>query len=1029
MRNAFPKLTLACLVLLLLPALGIAAVAGLDSLTNAALARALDYLELRPEELGFDKFYAPDDTFRLAVVEGLMADPLSLPGWQDALVADLTAAQRDPATLLARLGNLLAVEPPVQPAGLPAFGAFPLPAPAPSAWLPTPGGGSAATDDDRKRGARAMRKQLERAIDAFVDSLRVAEADLDRAFAGLSAADRDSLLLIAPAFWAGWDDEDPTALTLRGALHRELGVAADTVGLAIDENLVLDLAARVDRAALIAAAQRFQAALAALLAAGDPEAPLPARKHMDGVVGAIVGSRETPWGLLVLGGPGPNRYETAALAKIAFLIEPGGEDVYRGRAASAVGGLVRPFGALVDLAGNDLYDSGAGAFALGGALLGVAALVDAAGDDVYRGGDGTLGAGFFGVGLLADLAGADSFTGGDFCQGAGAVGIGLLVSTSGEAAPPGLPPTPDAAFAAGLRKVPPTAALPVRYDDNDDYRAARYAQGFASTLGVGLLLDVHGNEGYRTGGRHLFGYHLPNDFQSLAQGYSIGMRARAAGGVGILIDSEGNDAYVGEAYAQGVGYWYSVGLLHDGGGNDAYHAVHYAQGAGVHLAVGSLRDLGGDDIYACRWGVTQGVAHDLGVGMLLDEGGNDYYLVNNGQGESITNSVGLFIDGAGNDFYATFAGGQGRGLRARDFAAPGIFLDLEGKDAYGPGSPGADGGVWVQDAFGVGMDLDRELTLPEEAPPAAIPTREDSLRSLDALFADASLWEVLATRERVRKARAVLIARGDEAIDYLVAKHLPHKDASARDAIAEIARAHPDRFAAQAGARVAGGDATLRESIALILGRAACRAGAPILTAMLADSANATFRHGIITALGEVGDPAAAPAIRPYLDDPDERTRIRAVAALAALDDEAALPDLVARFADPALTVRNAAAVGLERFGAEAVEPLAASLERDAAGGHPGLRLRTLGRLALALKRAADPAAGEALARARATLLAAFEATLPSLSPPALAAAADALLALEEPALAARVAQRLERAVDPQLVRCRDRARVAAERR
>jgi HEAT repeat protein len=1008
MRSALLSFSFALIAVSLPLAPAAAEVAGLDSLANAALARALDYLELRPEGLGFDKFYAPDDTFRLAAVEGLMADPLSLPGWQDALVADLTAAQRDPATLLARLGNLLAVEPPVQPAGLPAFGAFPLPAPAPSAWLPAPGGDPAAAASDaaaraeKSRGARAQRKQLERAIDAFVDSLRTAEADLSRAFAGLTPADRDSLLLIAPAFWAGWDSEDPTALDLRGALHREVGVAADTVGLAIDENLVLDLAARVDRAALIAAAQRFQAALAALLAAGDPDTPLPARKHMDGVVGAIVGTRETPWGLLVLGGPGPNRYEVTALAQIAFLVEPGGNDVYAGRAASALGGLTRPFGALVDLAGNDLYDAGPGAFALGGALLGVATLVDAAGDDVYRGGDGTLGAGFFGVGLLADLAGADSFTGGDFCQGAGAVGIGLLVSTSGDAAPPGPPPTPDAAFAAGLRKVPPTAALPVRYDDNDDYRAARYAQGFASTLGVGLLLDAHGNEGYRTGGRHLFGYHLPNDFQSLAQGYSIGMRARAAGGVGILIDEEGNDAYVGEAYAQGVGYWYSVGFLHDGGGNDAYHAVHYAQGAGVHLAVGSLRDRGGDDIYACRWGVTQGVAHDLGLGMLLDEGGNDYYLVNNGQGESITNSVGLFIDGAGNDFYATFAGGQGRGLRARDFAAPGIFLDLEGKDSYGPGSPGADGGAWVQDAFGVGLDLARELTLPEEAPPVFAPTREDSLRSLDALFADASMWEVLATRERVRKARAVLIARGDEAIDYLVARHLPHRDASARDCIAEIARAHPGRFAAQVAARLPGADATLRESIALILGRAACRPGAPILAAMLPDSTNAKFRHGIITALGEVGDAGAAPAIRPSLDDPAERTRIRAVAALAALKDEAALPAIVARLDDPALTVRNAAALALERFGAPAVAPLAESLG-EAGAGHPALRLRTLGRLALVLQAAVDAEGQVARARAQAALQAA--AADAAATEPARLAGRDGLRAIEQAATRARASQ------------------------
>jgi HEAT repeat protein len=173
--------------------------------------------------------------------------------------------------------------------------------------------------------------------------------------------------------------------------------------------------------------------------------------------------------------------------------------------------------------------------------------------------------------------------------------------------------------------------------------------------------------------------------------------------------------------------------------------------------------------------------------------------------------------------------------------------------------------------------------------------------------------------------------------------------------------------------------------------------------------------------LGEIGDASAAPRIVPYLRDGDERTRIRAVAALCALRDVASLPALVECFSDAELTVRNAAAIGLEQFGTDAVGPLEASL--DASADHVALRLRTLGRIAVGLREAKEPPAHEALARARRLLLAQLDASVYGKTPAAVAAAAEGLLALEDPELKARVAQRLAEETDPLLRRCYEQAK------
>jgi HEAT repeat protein len=934
------------------------AIAGLDSLAAATLEDALERLDLDRRQLGFDKLYAADDTFRLALLDTLLNDPLAIPGWQERNVTALERCASQPAALLRHLGRLCGV--------------------------PAPESDSRGSQDgqDAARWPWAdgsvppwhepfSATQLNARLERFSDQVNSATLLLEQAFAAIGEEERRQICVIAPAFWGG-DLQDRGDRGRKGLLHRELGATADTT-IEASEDLALDLAARCDRAALNRAAERFAEAVAAL--ANDlatAELP-PASATLPGVQGELIAVQPTPWGLCVIGGDSDNCYSATALRQIAFLFEPGGDDLYRGRTAAAIGPLLRPCSALVDYSGDDLYASRDQVVTLGSALFGVAILADLEGNDLYRGEDLSLGTGFFGVGLLYDGAGVDHFEGRNFTQGAAFCGLGALLSNAPAAAPPGPELVPDRAHAAGLSPTPGSGSVPIRYDDNDSYLCARQGQGFAATFGSGLLLDRRGSDTYRAGGRYLHKPLLPNDFQSFAQGFAIGFRPRAGGGVALLLDSEGNDVYNAEVYAQGVGYWYSLGLLADGGGNDLYHATQYAQGAGVHLAVGSLWERGGDDQYSARFGVTQGTAHDLGAACFYDMGGDDTYLVSDGQGVSLSDGVALFIEGGGDDLYATSGGGQGHARGARGFSGAALFLDLEGEDTYPaaaaamigdggseesntslPPAAAANGTIWQQSLYALGIDLPRDITLPAEEEIQIILTAEDSTRSLEELFETASLWEVGSNRERVRRARAALLARGLEAVRYAVAERLDTVSGLDYRALKELARAHPDSFAALALPRLHSPAPRVRRVVIGLLGDLRREEARPELESLLA-SAPATEAPRIIHALGRIGAAEAAPALRPFLSAAGERSRIATAVALGALRDTLAIAPLIAALRDPLPTVRAAASGALAKIGPSAVAPLAAALEQ-LDPGHRVLQLRTLARLAQPLRDAHEPA-------------------------------------------------------------------------
>ena len=58
----------------------------LDSLTTTVLDSCLNYLHLEHNELGFEKAWAKDDTFKLEIVDYLLDNPLELPGYVEETV-------------------------------------------------------------------------------------------------------------------------------------------------------------------------------------------------------------------------------------------------------------------------------------------------------------------------------------------------------------------------------------------------------------------------------------------------------------------------------------------------------------------------------------------------------------------------------------------------------------------------------------------------------------------------------------------------------------------------------------------------------------------------------------------------------------------------------------------------------------------------------------------------------------------------------------------------------------------------------
>ena len=174
-----------------------------------------------------------------------------------------------------------------------------------------------------------------------------------------------------------------------------------------------------------------------------------------------------------------------------------------------------------------------------------------------------------------------------------------------------------------------------------------------------------------------------------------------AGGLGTLIDIEGDDSYTAGNWSLGTGYWFGTGLVYEGGGNDTYRGVVWSQGSGAHFCIGALLDEGGNDKHLMELDARNGLAfgHDFSIALLVNLGGDDLYEIkNSGLGLSINRSVAMLIDSGGEDtysgnendrpgmsqFHKRLEDRTGMSTYFADTTSLGLFLDIGGNDTYTP---------------------------------------------------------------------------------------------------------------------------------------------------------------------------------------------------------------------------------------------------------------------------------------------------------------------------------------------------------
>lgn len=424
-------------------------------------------------------------------------------------------------------------------------------------------------------------------------------------------------------------------------------------------------------------------ARAASLHAGPPVPPI------DGFSGRILAVRDTRAGRIVVGGAGENSY--ALSRSVALVLDVDGADTYRGTigaAASAAEGNRM----VIDLGGNDRYEGSPLGLATGRLAVGV--VVDTTGDDTYHLAEGSGGTAFAGIGILYDLEGHDRYLGARLTQGAAIGGLGLLLDQAGR----------------------------------DEFTSEGYGIGFGGPLGVGAVVDTGGDDRYACGGAHPSAYNAleapevePGEpgfqYEGFCLGVGVGVRVlgrddavtawQRAGGVGLLIDADGNDRYTSSNFSQGTGYFFGAGLALDFAGDDLHMGARYGHGAAAHHGAGLFVDAAGRDRYGSSGPrFNGGTAWDLSVALFLDAGAEDDaydFTRSDGLGRAAHRSWSLFVEEGGRDAYAV-----SRGLGLADETSMSGFFDLDGLDRYVTGMPSEgftpDNGRTVGRAGGLFVD-------------------------------------------------------------------------------------------------------------------------------------------------------------------------------------------------------------------------------------------------------------------------------------------------------------------------------------
>ena len=316
-----------------------------------------------------------------------------------------------------------------------------------------------------------------------------------------------------------------------------------------------------------------------------------------------------------------------------------------------------------------------------------ALLVDLGGNDRYL---GSVGASSdrLPVSVCIDLGGDDDYRSRHAyapSQGAGVLGIGMLLDLSGN----------DRYEAHSFVQGCGRFGVGVQYDaeGDDEYLSRGFSQG-AGLYGIGVLLDRSGNDTYRT--------------VYYAQGYGFSR------GCGLLLDAEGDDTYIAddtelihvgdetpkhnESDAQGYGAGRrgdhtdghnmsgGLGILDDLAGNDTYSAGVFAQGSGYWFGYGILNDDKGDDSYRGVF-FNLGAAAHFAIGVLFDNGGNDEseLVMTLGFGTGHDGSAAFYIDADGDDSYRmSAADDMAVSLGSSLNNSFSLFANVRGNDRYAP---------------------------------------------------------------------------------------------------------------------------------------------------------------------------------------------------------------------------------------------------------------------------------------------------------------------------------------------------------
>lgn len=291
----------------------------------------------------------------------------------------------------------------------------------------------------------------------------------------------------------------------------------------------------------------------------------------------------------------------------------------------------------------------------------VRVLLDTGGDDVYDstqpGADAS--AGVLGLSLHWDGGGRDAWRCTRWCQGAALLGAAALIN-EGAAADHLLAQTQAQAHAVGgLALLASNTHRTAAASAATHYEALSDAQASAGPSGVAMLLDAQGDDTYSLAAlpRVAPSSQLPDRNRSMGQGAGRGWRlvesgrnvTETAGGIGMLIDLQGNDHYRAQVFAQGAGYQQGLGVLIDAGGANRHEAAWYALGAAAHAGVGVFVASGaGHDDYRVSHVMALGAGHDFALGWFEDRGGDDRYAIGDvGLGVSSDRGSGVFVDTAG----------------------------------------------------------------------------------------------------------------------------------------------------------------------------------------------------------------------------------------------------------------------------------------------------------------------------------------------------------------------------------------------